>query len=288
MLLERKLCLMEIDARYVLEEPDYQDAPLPDSLELDLPIEGDRVLGEIYLPSGIYEAPHPAVILCHGIPGTNNNDDLAQCLRRMGCVVIRPYHRGAWGSEGTYSFSHCIEDAVALARWSREEVAKAYAIDPANIFLVGHSNGGNTVLNASRTLPFLRGTVAFCPYDHQGGLEHIPHSQLKDLFAQAASVLHVGRFEDLWQDSIQHARQWSFVQNAHRFQDRNLLLIGGSRDTLAPPEWMVEPLWKELEALPGTGHHKKVILPSNHALDTARLELARVIGKWIEEMVREG
>lgn len=40
--------------------------------------------------------------------------------------------------------------------------------------------------------------------------------------------------------------------------------------------------------VPGTGHHKKVILPSNHALDTARLELARVIGKWIEEMVKEG
>ena len=186
----------------------------------------------------------------------------------MGCVVIRPYHRGAWGSEGTYSFSHCIEDAVTLARWAREEVAKAYAIDPANIFLVGHSNGGNTVLNASRYLPFLRGTVAFCPYDHQAGLEH------------------VGRFEDPWQDSVQHARQWSFVQNAHRFQDRNLLLIGGSRDTVAPPEWMVEPLWKELEALPGTGHHKKVILPSNHALDTARLELARIVGQWIEEMVK--
>ena len=150
---------------------------------------------------------------------------------------------------------------------------------------MGHSNGGNTVLNASRVLPFLRGTVAFCPYDHQAGLEHVPHSQLKELFAQAAAVLHVGRFEDLWQDSVQHARQWSFVQNAHRFQDRNLLLIGGSRDTVAPPEWMVEPLWKELEALPGTGHHKKVILPSNHALDTARLELARVIGKWIEETI---
>ena len=115
---------MKIDARYLLEEPELGDAALPDSLELDLPIDGDRVLGEIYLPAGVYEGPHPTVILCHGIPGTNNNDDVAQCLRRMGCVVIRPYHRGAWGSEGIYSFSHCIEDAIALARWAREDVAK--------------------------------------------------------------------------------------------------------------------------------------------------------------------
>ena len=49
---------------------------------------------------------------------------------------------------------------------------------------------------------------------------------------------------------------------------------------------MVEPLWQELEALPGTGHHKKVILPGNHALDTARLNWP---GWWnvIEEMVKE-
>ncbi|MDY2852428.1 MAG: alpha/beta hydrolase, partial [Acidaminococcus fermentans] len=233
---------MKIDARYLLEEPELGDAALPDSLELDLPIDGDRILDEVYLPAGVYEGPHPTVILCHGIPGTNNNDDVAQCLRRMGCVVIRPYHRGAWGSEGIYSFSHCIEDAIALARWAREEVAKAYDIDPKNIFLAGHSNGGNTVLNAARYLPFLRGVIAFCPYDHQAGLEHIPHQDLKTAFEEAAAVLHVGRFEDLWQDSVEHASEWSFTANAHRFQDRNLLLIGGRRDTVAPPEWMIEPL----------------------------------------------
>ena len=33
----------------------------------------------------------------------------------MGCAVIRPYHRGAWGSGGFYSFSHCIEDAEAAS-----------------------------------------------------------------------------------------------------------------------------------------------------------------------------
>lgn len=276
---------MKIDARYLLEEPELGDAALPDSLELDLPIDGDRILGEVYLPAGVYEGPHPTVILCHGIPGTNNNDDVAQCLRRMGCVVIRPYHRGAWGSEGIYSFSHCIEDAIALARWAREEVAKAYDIDPKNIFLAGHSNGGNTVLNAARYLPFLRGVIAFCPYDHQAGLEHIPHQDLKTAFEEAAAVLHVGRFEDLWQDSVEHASEWSFTANAHRFQDRNLLLIGGRRDTGAPPEWMTEPLWQELEAMPTQSHHKKVLLDTNHGLDNARLELIRTMGQWIQEVV---
>ena len=38
---------MKIDARYLLEEPELGDAALPDSLELDLPIDGDRILGEV-------------------------------------------------------------------------------------------------------------------------------------------------------------------------------------------------------------------------------------------------
>ena len=103
---------MKINACYVNQEPDYGDAAQPDSLEWELCVAGDRMIGEIYLPSGIYDAPHPAVIICHGIPGINCNDDLAQALRRMGCVVIRLCHRGSWGSGGTYSFTHCIEDAV--------------------------------------------------------------------------------------------------------------------------------------------------------------------------------
>lgn len=105
---------MKINAQYVLQEPPYGDATQPDSQDFILEVAGDRLLGEAYLPSGLYDAPHPAVIVCHGIPGTNNNDDLCQSLRRMGCVVIRLYHRGAWGSAGTYSFSHCLEDTEAV------------------------------------------------------------------------------------------------------------------------------------------------------------------------------
>lgn len=69
---------MKINARYVNQEPDYGSAAQPDSLGWELCVAGDRMIGEIYLPSGIYDAPHPAVVICHGIPGINCNDDLAQ------------------------------------------------------------------------------------------------------------------------------------------------------------------------------------------------------------------
>ena len=86
---------MKINAQYVLQEPPYGDATQPDSQDFILEVAGDRLLGEAYLPSGLYDAPHPAVIVCHGIPGTNNNDDLCQSLRRMaasssGSITVEP------------------------------------------------------------------------------------------------------------------------------------------------------------------------------------------------------
>ena len=276
---------MKIDARYVLKEPDYGNAPLPDYLDLNLRIGGSRLLGEIYLPSGIYDAPHPCVIVCHGVPGTNCNDDLCQNLRRMGCAVIRPYHRGAWGSGGFYSFSHCIEDAEAVARWTRENAAGLYALDRERIFLVGHSNGGNTVLNAFAALPFIRAAIAFAPFDHKAAAGMLTEQQFRELMKEFGSVIRTAGPDALYEDSVRNRDSWSFAALAPKLKDRNLLVIGSLRDNTAPPAQMIEPFWQKLEALPTQAVHKKIMLDSNHSMDTVRLKLSEIIGRFIEEMI---
>lgn len=276
---------MHIDARYVWQEPDYGEAALPGSVEFIENVNGDRLLGVLYLPSGIYDAPHPGVVLCHGIPGINTNDDLAQGLRRMGCVVLRLYHRGAWGSGGTYSFSHCIEDAVAAVHWLETTGAGSYGVDPEALFLIGHSAGGSTVYNASQQLPGLRGTILFCPLDHMALHRALPGQELQRIFRDFSHTLHLSSFEDLWQDSLQHMEQWSFVHGAPYFQHRNLLLIGGSLDTVTPADVILKPFWKELLSRPTTANHTYVTLHSNHSLDTARLALAQTIGEWIGKVL---
>ncbi len=278
-----------IDPRFLFQEADPEGKEtLPQSLEKDVLIGGERVLMELYLPSGQFPGPHPTVILCHGIPGTTNNDDLAQDLRRMGCAVLRPYHRGAWGSGGTYSFTHCIEDALFLARWVQDPVRQdVFQLDPDMLFLAGHSNGGNTVIQASRQLPFLRGSIIFCPFDHLAYAKAFGQAALEAMFKECSPVLRLASFAALCKDSREHAETWSFAKAASWFQNRNLLLIGGEKDPVAPPEFMVDPLWKALAALPTTAHHKKVLFPSNHGLDNARLALSQTIGEWISEIVND-
>ncbi|RHW00707.1 alpha/beta fold hydrolase [Clostridiaceae bacterium OF09-1] len=120
---------------------------------LDIISEGSHLYGSVLIPDGSYEALRPCVILIHGFPGTARNDDLAQALRRIGCVVLTPHHRGAWGSEGKYLISNCVEDMVHIAEWVRSpEICEKWKIDPDSIFLCGHSMGGNTALQSGRRL----------------------------------------------------------------------------------------------------------------------------------------
>lgn len=148
----------------------FQDRPcdpeteLSDYDSLDLVSNGCHLYGEIMWPDGSYSAPRPCVVLFHGFPGSARNDDLAHALCRIGCVVLTPHHRGAWGSEGSYLVSNCIEDALAIAGQIRSEGFRhRYHIDPDAVFLIGHSMGANTVIHAARRLAWLRGIVALTP-----------------------------------------------------------------------------------------------------------------------------
>ena len=79
---------------------------------LDIVVSGFHMYGEIYIPGRSRGESFPCICLFHGFPGVTGNDDLAQYFMRQGFVVFRPYHRGAWGSEGYYSFTGAVEDAL--------------------------------------------------------------------------------------------------------------------------------------------------------------------------------
>ena len=51
-----------------------------------IPSHDSNMLGVFYLAAGI--APHPTAVLFHGLPGYEQNLDLAQALRREGWNVL--------------------------------------------------------------------------------------------------------------------------------------------------------------------------------------------------------
>jgi pimeloyl-ACP methyl ester carboxylesterase len=134
------------------------DPPAPDSAhparlaEIAFPSAGDRLNGLLYVAAGA--GPHPVVLLLHGSPGNERNLDVAQALRRAGRTVLYFDYRGNWGSGGTFSRAHALEDVAAALAWVRSPaVARQFALDTTRIALVGHSMGGWLALMAAAADP---------------------------------------------------------------------------------------------------------------------------------------
>lgn len=50
---------------------------------------------------------------------------------------------------------------------------------------------------------------------------------------------------------------------------------------------MLEPFWQALQAQGTHAVQQKVILDTNHSLDTARFALAETVGRWLEKCVQK-
>ena len=137
----------------VTMDPTARDSVHPARLEeLEFESAGARLNGIFYLPAG--DGPHPVVILLHGNPGNERNLDVAQALRRAGYAALYFNYRGSWGSGGTFSRTHAIEDVNAALRFVRSRLAtERYRVDSARVALVGHSMGGWLALLAAARDP---------------------------------------------------------------------------------------------------------------------------------------
>ena len=268
-----------------------QDKPRPadgepaDIGSLDLVVEGCHLYGLILKPDGSYGRSRPCVILLHGFPGVARNDDLAQAMRRIGCVVLTPHHRGAWGSEGKYLFSNCVEDAVRLAEYVRSPgFCREMGVDPDSIFLCGHSMGSNTALQAARRLPWLRGTILMTPYDPayylRTGREALFRELLKD-----GRLLRSDGLEALYEDAAAHQEDYSFPGAFEDMKDRNLCFVVGERDDTAPPEEMAEPLWNLLKDYETKAVQRYVSFDCGHCLCGVRFALAECVGMFLKDVL---
>ena len=105
-----------------------------------IPSNGTALNAVLYVAAGA--SLHPTVLLLHGFPGNEQNLDLAQAMRRAGWNVLTLHYRGSWGTPGSFSFHHVLEDADAALTWLRSPAGQAAGVDPKHIVVIGHSMGG--------------------------------------------------------------------------------------------------------------------------------------------------
>lgn len=273
-----------LQLQYLFEDrPWSEDAALSDYDTLDIVSHGCHLYGEILWPDGGLPQPRPCVILLHGFPGSARNDDLAHALCRVGCVVLIPHHRGAWGSEGEYLISNCVEDAAAIADYVRSpEFCRQFHIDPASVYLIGHSMGGCTAINAARRLSWLRGVVLLTPFDPTSHLRNGEEGTLRRLLEQG-KLLHSPGTDALLQDILAHQEALRFDTAFDSVKDQNLLCITGTEDRCAPAGQMFLPLWTKLQTYQTNAIQRFLELPAGHGLLGCRIALIRATAQFLND-----
>lgn len=246
-----------------------------------IPTHGTLINGVIYSPAGA--GPHPIVILYHGLPGNEQNLDLAQALRRSGWSVLTLHYRGSWGSPGTYSYQHLIEDGEAAVDFVRDTGNDArYFLDPRRIVLAGHSTGGFVAVLTAVARPQLRALVLISGSDDAGeaiAASSDPHKWrdwVIDSYGEQESLTGCTP-EGLAREVRDHADSWSFAAIAPRFPHVPMLMITADDGLRAEAEAFARAVEAAGGAVPTRVH-----MQTDHPYSDHRIALEDTVAKWLE------
>lgn len=252
--------------------------------ELAIPSHGARMNGIVYLAAGA--GPHPVVVFLHGYPGNEKNLDLAQAVRRAGFDAVYFDYRGMWGSGGTFSFAHGLEDAQTVLAWVRANAGK-YHFDMRRIAIVGHSFGGWVALLTAPHEPPNVCVVAMAAWNIGWAGQRFPqHANERksnlDYFrftTEPGAPVHAAA-GDILNEMAAHA-EWDYLKLARPLAEHPLLLVAATHDSPDEDIAMHENLERAVRAAGG----KRVTLlkyDDDHPFSAHRVELANELVRWLQ------
>ncbi len=257
--------------------------PAPDpqhparSVVLHIPSGGVQINGLVYVASG--PAPHPTLVLCHGLPGNEKNLDLAQAVRRAGWNVVTFNYRGSWGSPGAFSFAHTLEDTAAVLAYVRApDNAHALGVDPARIVLAGHSMGGWVTAQIAAQDHALAGAILISAWD--AGLDGAANAgtpaKLAAGMADNYETLAGTSPRTLADELIAHGAAWSFPPLAGKLAGTKLLVLTSDDGNAANDMALVTAIGKQ-------GGHRvsDAHAATDHSWSDHRIVLEAFVLNWL-------
>lgn len=205
----------------------------------------------LFEPEYSGSVPHRGSFLfLPGMPGTEQNEDIAEELCRHGFRVLCLSYSGSCGSDGSYSIQHMLEDSETAYRFLRDS-------DPEGVLLLGHSMGGFVCAQTAAGHPETKSVVLLFPCDI-GRLpvwdreSFMTAYVVKDYFSSHAGSLRGTYSEALLEEVYSNAEAYSLSQLAPALSDIPLLMIGGTKDYYAPPALNCRPLLESIQMIPGS------------------------------------
>lgn len=271
----------------VTADPAQVDAAHPPRLdEVRFESHGEVLYGIVYVAQG--EGPHPTAILLHGLPGNERNLDLGQALRRAGWNVVFFHYRGAWGSQGRFSFGHVLEDVASVVEIVRQPAfVERHRVDASRIALVGHSLGGLAALTAGRELDEVSCIVSLAGANlgAVGAASAANPEQAKALaeaFGAWGGPLGDPDPAALVTELQAESERLDPTRHAAELARKPVLLVAGERDRTTPLRDHHVPLVAALAAQEDPRARHAVLEGADHAFSGKRILLARLVTEWLE------
>jgi acetyl esterase/lipase len=252
------------------------DAKYPASMAvLHIPTHGSSINGVAYLPSG--PGPHPALLICHGLPGNEKNLDLAQAVRRAGWVAVTFNYGGSWGSPGNFSFLGNLEDATAVLAYLRDpSTAQSLRLDSKRIAIAGHSMGGWVAAKTGARDAGLIGTILISAWDPSHSMTH---NESVAMMADNMETLAGVTAESMSAERESHLKEMALLDTADGLKNRPLLVLN-SEDGLAP---QTDALAAAVRAKGGQQVSTKHVA-TDHGWSDRRIELEATVIRWLQAL----
>jgi uncharacterized protein len=249
--------------------------------ELSIESHGAILNGVFYRAAG--SGAHGTVLLLHGFPGFEQNEDLAQALRRDGWNALIFHYRGAWGSGGEFSFSHSVEDVREVLRYLRTPaVADRLNCDPQRLVLIGHSVGGVLAGVVAASDPKIIAVAMISAANRHLAMPKPGwEEQTIERFSTEMGPLHGASAPVLVAELKAHAEQWDLVRLAPLWKPRPVLIVH-SDDMFAAESVAFAAVARNSDPQRVTDVH----LVTDHVYSDARIALARVVLAWVEGLPR--
>ncbi len=258
-----------------------KDGPSTRNERLNIISEGHLMNGLALLPQG--KGPHQSVLFLHGFPGHETNMDIAHTLRRAGFACILFHYRGAWGSEGPFSFGNMVQDTISALDHIHERSGELDL--NGRTYVVGFSMGGWASIMASTGRKDVNGIVWMAganlgPFKAVLEMSAEARKKAVQTFSDSMGPLRGTSAKTLLDEVMDRGYDRDLCQKTDGLMHIPLLLIKAKRDTTAVPSVHFEPFHGSLiEA----GHKdlETITIDTDHNFTGKRIELTRAVLDWL-------
>ena len=244
---------------------------------------GVSIFGLVYYAEGLC---NPTVVLCHGFPGMEKNGDIAQNLRQAGFNVIIFSYRGAWGSQGVFSFFGTTEDAQSVVRHvMRKKLPEPERFDSGRVILIGHSMGAFAAFKAAATLPAVRDIALLSVWNiglDAGRMEKDEETKKRvDYILDGAGCLAGATRATLLNEMLRNTDIFDLQGDVPVFRGRRVFLLGAKEDLFTPGGLHQKLLAKALRREASFVSEK--FIAGDHVFSAKRNAVSRVLLDWLAE-----